>query len=160
KTLTRLSRPDVSLPLPAPQVGFIHRKVKDADLYFFANTSNTEQKVKSAIRDGGSQAEWWDPLTGKVSAAKIESMSQAGPTIEIDLGPYGSRVLVFSKRNQPQPPSAKQPYVMPAPIDLSAGWRVTFGENAKPMMMDQLRSWTDDETTRYFSGTAVYEKEV
>jgi len=27
-------------------------------------------------------------------------------------------------------------------------------------MMDQLHSWTDDETTRYFSGTATYEKNV
>src|SRR5262249_4135143 len=29
-----------------------------------------------------------------------------------------------------------------------------------PVMMDQLRSWTDDENTRYFSGTATYEKDV
>jgi len=27
-------------------------------------------------------------------------------------------------------------------------------------MMDQLRSWTDVEATRFFSGTATYEKEV
>jgi len=27
-------------------------------------------------------------------------------------------------------------------------------------MMNQLRSWTDDEATRYFSGTATYEKSV
>ena len=26
--------------------------------------------------------------------------------------------------------------------------------------MDQLRSWTDDESTRYFSGTVTYEKDV
>ena len=28
------------------------------------------------------------------------------------------------------------------------------------MQMDKLRSWTDDEETRYFSGVAAYEKEV
>jgi hypothetical protein len=27
-------------------------------------------------------------------------------------------------------------------------------------MMDQLRSWTESEQTRYFSGTATYEKDV
>jgi hypothetical protein len=37
---------------------------------------------------------------------------------------------------------------------------VTFGTNTTPVMMDTLRSWTDDEATRYFSGVATYEKEV
>jgi hypothetical protein len=48
----------------------------------------------------------------------------------------------------------------PSPIDLSDEWNVTIGEKAKPFVMDHLRSWTDDESTRYFSGTATYEKEL
>ncbi len=45
------------------------------------------------------------------------------------------------------------------PVDLSTGWRVTFGQGATKQM-DRLRSWTEDEDTRYFSGTATYEREV
>jgi hypothetical protein len=45
-------------------------------------------------------------------------------------------------------------------MDLSDGWRVTFGEGTKPIVMDHLRSWTDDADTRYFSGVATYEKEI
>jgi hypothetical protein len=43
-------------------------------------------------------------------------------------------------------------------MDLNTGWRVSFGEKA--VTMDQLRSWTDEEATRFFSGTATYEKDV
>jgi len=35
-----------------------------------------------------------------------------------------------------------------------------FATDTKPSVMDQLHSWTEDEATRYFSGTATYEKEV
>jgi hypothetical protein len=37
---------------------------------------------------------------------------------------------------------------------------VTFGQNGNAVVMEKLRSWTETEETRYFSGTAVYEREV
>ena len=51
------------------------------------------------------------------------------------------------------------------PIDLSAGWRVTFAPPgpagaAAAAEWPTLRSWTDEEETRYFSGVATYEKSV
>src|SRR5712692_970155 len=72
--------------------------------------------------------------------------------------PYGSRVLVFTKRTLPSP--ARSAPVIQTQIDLSTGWRVSFGPGIESVTMDQLRSWTDDEQTRYFSGLATYEKEV
>jgi hypothetical protein len=53
---------------------------------------------------------------------------------------------------------------LPVPIDLSAGWRVTFApqESTGAAAADwpTLRSWTDDEETKHFSGVATYEKTV
>src|SRR6185503_756313 len=82
----------------------------------------------------------------------------SGTTVMLDLPPYSSRVLVFSKRTLPA--SAAKTTTAPAAIDLSTGWRVAFGPGTNPVMMDQLHSWTDDDATRYFSGTATYEKNV
>jgi hypothetical protein len=45
-------------------------------------------------------------------------------------------------------------------FDLSKGWRLTFGQSGKQLQMDELSSWTEDEATRFFSGTVTYEKEV
>ena len=63
-------------------------------------------------------------------------------------------------------------------MDLSAGWKVTFldatpptevethqpevpspaTQTGKSVFMNHLRSWTVDESTRFFSGEVVYEK--
>lgn len=37
-------------------------------------------------------------------------------------------------------------------------WQITFGDNGTRSRMDSLRSWTDEEETRYYSGLATYEK--
>ena len=103
-------------------------------------------------------AEWWDPFSGGVAPATIASSTNDGITIDLNLEPYGSRVLVFSKRDLPK--KNVKPMVADVPIDLSTGWHVSFGNNSKTLTMDQLRSWTDADDTRYFSGTATYEKEV
>jgi hypothetical protein len=76
-------------------------------------------------------------------------------TVSLDLEPYGSRVLVFSRR-VPSPVVSTGDQT-PQLIDLSDGWQVSFGEGAS-VKMDALRSWTDDEKTRFHSGLAVYER--
>ena len=159
RKLVSLLQPDMALDLSIPDIGFIHRRASDADLYFIANTSNTGQTVRATFRINHMQAEWWDPFSGKVAPAKVEIATETGTTVALELEPYGSRVLVFSKRSLPATAQKTGRAPAPAPIELNNGWRVTFGAN-KPSMMDRLHSWTDDEETRYFSGAATYEKDV
>lgn len=45
-------------------------------------------------------------------------------------------------------------------MDLSHDWRVSFGDGGPTETMHDLHSWTDDPKTRYFSGTATYEKTI
>ena len=158
-TLNALFRSDVALSPSVPEIGFVHRKTADAEIYFLANTSNERKSVGARFRIEGLQPEWWNPMTGQVSAADIQSRTEGGTTIALDLEPYGSRVLVFTKRTLPKP-AVQSAGAVPSPIDLSNDWRVTFGQSGKTVMMDKLRSWTEAEETRYFSGTATYEKEV
>ncbi|HEX8890600.1 MAG TPA: glycosyl hydrolase [Pyrinomonadaceae bacterium] len=157
-TLKHLLQPDVALSPSAPDIGFIHRQTDDAEIYFIANTSNMRQSVKATFRVQGLQPEWWNPFNGRATPAKVESRQAGATTIALDLEPYGSRVLVFTKRTLQQ--SARQTTSTLPPLDLSNGWRVTFGEKGTPVQMENLRSWTATEETRYFSGVATYEKEV
>jgi hypothetical protein len=71
------------------------------------------------------------------------------------LEPYESRVLVYSA-NALAPTAAPAPVVR-APLDLSSDWKVAFG-NGLTTEMGELKSWTDTEETRFFSGQATYEK--
>jgi hypothetical protein len=157
--LTSLLQPDVAIQPAVPEIGFVHRRTAEAEIYFLANTANVRQTVKATFRVANMQPEWWDAFSGKTVAAKVEKKSEGATTVTLELEPYGSRVLVFSKRTLPAPAINSTTTASP-PIDLSTGWRVSFGESTNRVTMDRLKSWTDNETTRYFSGTATYEREV
>jgi hypothetical protein len=161
--------PDVSFAPAAPAVGFVHRSAEFAEIYFLANTANTAMSGTASFRAGGAEmaAEWWDPMSGETTPAEIAGRSGEVVRVALALEAYGSRVLVFSRDAMPLAPPPARPSVRPpdAPavsgtIDLSSGWSVKFGKDSEPVAMARLKSWTDDETTRYFSGVAVYERDV
>ncbi|HEU0253670.1 MAG TPA: glycosyl hydrolase, partial [Pyrinomonadaceae bacterium] len=156
-TLTTALRPDVSFTPAEPEIGFVHRRTPDAEIYFLANTSNVRKSVKATFRQQGLHGEWWDPFSGSVAAAKVDA-TEKGTNVALDLEPYASRVLVFTRRQSPSP--QPMPSNASEQIEIGTDWRVSFGSNGPVMQMNTLRSWTDDEETRYFSGVATYEKEV
>ncbi|HXJ96179.1 MAG TPA: glycosyl hydrolase [Terriglobia bacterium] len=181
-TLRGLRQPDVRLSPPAPDVGFVHRTTGWAEIYFFANTGNQSIATMATFRVQGREADWWDPFTGKAVAAGVMTRSNEGTTLALNLEPYGSRVLVFARQFVPRVPlhpgGEGGSQGLPMPLDLSSGWRVSFlrtnlnsaanlasldpsrlAQDAwSSTRMDELRSWSDDNATRFFSGLALYEK--
>jgi hypothetical protein len=151
-------RPDVVISPPASDIGFIHRSTDADQIYFLANTGNTPQSGDATFRIEGLNPEWWDPLSGETRPAAVVSRGAAGVTVTLRLEAYGSRVIVFSRRD-PRSQPAPEPTTGKA-IELGGGWQVFFGAGGPTVTMDRLRSWTDDETTRYFSGQAEYAKAV
>ncbi len=139
-------QPDAALP---PEVGFVHRRLDFADIYFLANTANHPVHGMAEFRISGGAPQWWDPFSGQASYAGETSVA-------LDLAPYESRVLVFANEPAPRERATQPPA---APIDISSGWTVTF-PGASPVAMTQLRSWTGVPDRAYFSGQAVYEKTV
>lgn len=157
-TLNRLLSSDVRFSPAAPDVGFIHRKTAEAEIYFIANTSNVSQQLKATFRVEGLKPEWWNPFDGSVKPAAVETSTSGGTTVSLDLEPYSSRVVVFSKRTLASQPSGS--LTETAAIDLSTGWQVSFGSQGRSSRLQKLSSWTDDEASRYFSGVATYEKDL
>ncbi len=156
--LATLTRPDVRLTPAVPGIGFIHRRTAEAEIYFLANSTNERQSVNAAFNAQGTQAEVWNALAGSVAPLNAR-FDAHGASLALAFEPYESKVIVISKRTLPRP--AETPVAnVPAPLDLSTGWRVTMGPNAQPQTIEQLRSWTEQEATRFYSGTATYEKEV
>jgi hypothetical protein len=160
KVLSKLLQPDVTFEPAASEIGFVHRKTDSSEIYFLANTGNIAKKVKATFRVEAMQPEKWDPMTGRVEAVDVVSCDSIHASINLDLESYASQIIVFTKRALPAQKPTAQATSSPQAIDLSHGWEVTFGKDKKPVMMDNLSSWTDNESTRYFSGVAVYEKKV
>jgi hypothetical protein len=152
--------PDVSLAPAAPEVGFVHRSTGFAEIFFLANTANTAMSGTASFRVGDEEmaAEWWDPMSGEATPAAIVARGEGVTKVNLALDAYASRALVFSRDAKPfvSPPAPP----VSETIDISSGWSVRFGKDSEPVTMDRLKSWTDDESTRYFSGVATYEREV
>jgi hypothetical protein len=140
EALRAAAPPDATLPAG---VGFVHRSLPYAEVYFLANTTNQPVSGAAAFRVHGMEPSEWDPFTGKTSAAR--------PTLT--LAPYESRVIVYSKEKAPPAPVSRTT----AATDLSSGWTVTFPGSA-PTQFETLHSWTDDPARKFYSGTATYER--
>jgi hypothetical protein len=133
-------------------IQFLHRKLADGDLYFLANTSNHAVKTQAVFRDARSHAAWWDPFNGRISDAPLEPM--------LDLAPYESKVIVFTNGPASRAP-AMDAAAAPGKViaDLGKDWKVTF-RNQPAEEYATLHSWTEEAATRFYSGDAVYAKDV
>ncbi|HEV2689965.1 MAG TPA: glycosyl hydrolase [Bryobacteraceae bacterium] len=146
ETLAGLLTPDAKV---SPEIRFIYRKLDFAEVYFLANTSNHAVQSLATFRVTDLEPAWWDPFNGAVTKAGV------GAAVQLDLAPYESRVIVFSKEHLPDPATPRQ---QQPPINLSTSWTVTYPDSPPPVAMRELRSWTEDERTKYFSGQVTYKK--
>ncbi|HWW69744.1 MAG TPA: glycosyl hydrolase, partial [Duganella sp.] len=149
--LAKAVMPDLKLASQQADVGFVRRKLADGDIYFIANTGNRQVRTTATLGATRKSASWWNPHDGTTSAAQVR------PALELDLAPYESRVLVLSDGDAAATAPSRKPSVVLA--DLSRDWQIRF-PGGEPQAMAQLRSWTDDPSRRFFSGVAVYSKDV
>ena len=150
--------PDVRLEPATSDVGFVHRRTPEADVYFIANTANVPVTAQATFRVSRRRLEAWDPLTGRVATPATLRARSDGVRLPLALAPYESRILLFGDGAPPARQPARQASVPPA-IDISDGWRVRFGAGG-PSAPYRLRSWTEDPQTRFFSGRATYERQL
>jgi hypothetical protein len=130
-----------------PEVGFVHRKLADGDLYFVANTSNVAVTAPLGFRTGKS-GQWWDPRDGTTHVWAGEPVT---------LAPYESRLFVFGTAASAKPQVAS--LAKPQRRELSEGWTMAFkGKAAMPVKT--FGSWTDDPATAYYSGVVTYSRNV
>jgi len=160
--LTSRVRADMAVTAAAADIGAVHRRLDAADIYFVANTSNLRRSFDATFRVSASTAQLWNPLTGNVTPVPVRSPAgREGATIGLDLAPYESTVVVFpTAASAPKRVGGSRVGVTPQPMNISSGWRVRIGPAGTQMEWNTLRSWIDDEATRFFSGIAVYEKQI
>lgn len=150
--LPRLLRPDVELGAAGGKVGFIHRHLPDADIYFLANTTPEPVALPVRVRSAHHEAEWWDADTGKIERAALGQM--------LTLQPYESRLLVISDSHANATPTMRFVPLQRAAIPL-ADWTVAFpgsaGSSARPTEQHVEKTlWTESAATRFYSGAVKY----
>lgn len=141
---------------------WIHRRTKDADIYFVSNQNRHAEDVLARFREEGKEAELWHADTGEIEPAEY-TMEGGNTTVPLHLDPAGSVFVVF--RKDTASPSRTLPHPLSTQLATVEGpWQVSFPPNwgAPPQVkLDQLSSWTasSDDGVKYFSGTATYSKD-
>lgn len=155
--LVRCVKADLTTSPRAAEIGFVHRKLPFADIYFLANTSNRAISTTATFGARQSHGEWWDPASGDISKAGMAN------AVALHLQPYESRIIVFSGSANLSSAAKSTRRSIPRPVhdefDLETNWTVTFPELGRTLHMDVLHSWTDDEELRFHSGRATYERD-
>ncbi|WP_427892906.1 glycosyl hydrolase [Kribbella sp. GL6] len=139
---------------PVPDVGVVHHRLDDGDLYFVANTSPEPRTL--TLR---TPMERWDPRTGEITTTQTTT-----------LDPYESAIL--APTHQPHEPAGPSPQphepAGPSPQPLEPAvpssnhlvgtvlgpWTVAFDNDIRPVELPHR--WEDDPARTTYSGSATY----
>jgi hypothetical protein len=130
-------------------IGFIRRKLANADIYLVVNTSNQPIDTSATFTTTHKYAEEWDGDNATATAASATAQP-------IHLVAYGSRVFVFSDT-----PSAAKSAPAPAKqiADLSNDWKVNFTGLNKSVDESTPTDWIADPATIHYSGEGIYTRD-
>ncbi len=153
--------PDIAFGGHLAGVGFLHRALIDADVYFVANTGNTPVSGSLRFRSSRTTLQVWDPDSGAILSSESH---RAGADIPAELAPYESRIFVLADRAAAgitQAAALDAPSTTPStatPLDIRAGWTIRFAGSSASTPLDSLHSWTDLPGRKFFSGEAIYSR--
>jgi hypothetical protein len=142
-------------PSALANLGFIRRKLADADVYFVANTSNEPMHVRATFATAHAFGEQIDPDSGE--GMETSKTANGRGAADIQLAPYESRVLLFTDTKAKI--STKEESYKPL-ADLSSDWHVAFDGMEKSATEHTLTDWTANPETLHYSGGVLYSKDV
>jgi hypothetical protein len=154
--------PDVSYPENTPML-WIHRRLKDCEVYFVTNQSNTPLNVETGFRVSGKQPELWDAVNGTIRDLPAFVQKGGRTIVPLKLDAYASAFIVFKKNGRSTSDKLETNFPeMKTVVEINSPWEVSFDPARrgpeKSVTMTALEDWSKnaDENIRFYSGTAVY----
>jgi hypothetical protein len=96
--LRALPDPEVSLDQAAPGLKYIHRRLKDGEVYFFFNEGDAALMVNAIVRTAGRgrRAEVWEAHTGQISPLAGAAFSAGQTVLPLKLDSWASALIVIA----------------------------------------------------------------
>ena len=139
--------PDLGVSPPNPDIGFVHRRCRDSEVYFVANTGPTTHTFSLVARAECESYEQWDPTSGRVL--------RAGPVsdpIALTLHPYEATVVVLHDMPVEPPPARAR---AERRLALSHRWQVAYPDQAA-RSVELPHIWEAEPGRKHYSGSATY----
>lgn len=143
---------------------FIHRRQREQQIYFVANTSRNPGNAQCTFAVSGRRPELWDPVTGQMRGLTNYRQEKGRTMIPLQFEAGQSFFLVFRQPTSQEAPNS-QLSNFPAyasQYELRGPWSVSFdtqwGGPSKPVTFERLQDWTErpEPGVKYFSGSATY----
>ncbi|WP_227340450.1 MULTISPECIES: glycosyl hydrolase [Sphingopyxis] len=138
------------------EVDFVHRKLRDGDIYFVRETRGEDAGHAISFRRSGMVPEVWDAVSGRIYRAEFRDDGKI-TTVSLPLGPSESAFVLFrpfpGDRQRPRLPSGELRNV----VSIDGEWTLRWGD--REIRLDQgLFDWTasEDIDLRHYSGKATY----
>ena len=96
RVVAALPPPDVKLDTACPPIKYIHRALKDGEVYFFFNESDQLQS-RTATLAGTGQVQVWDAASGTIHP--LDGVTQAAGRVAVPLAltNYEARFIVLKR---------------------------------------------------------------
>jgi hypothetical protein len=159
----RVMNPDFS---SSGNIRYTHRILPDRDIYFISNRTNSSVSDTCFFRNGTTNAELWNPVTGEIRSIKSLRSRNGTTAVHVMLDSFQSFFLVFYHSAAIVSDKAIYSENFSNKLTLSTldgPWEVAFdttwGGPAK-MVFDRLSDWSkgSEDGIKYYSGIAVYHK--
>jgi hypothetical protein len=154
RVVAALPPPDVKLDAACPPIKYIHRTLKDGEVYFFFNESNQTQS-RTATLVGNGQVQVWDATSGTIHPLAGVVKAAGTVVVPLTLASQESRFIVIGAlpagAGEPVPTVSSSQTV----AALDGDWSVTLGEKQVTTL---LKSW-EEMGVPSFTGTGIYKRE-
>jgi hypothetical protein len=99
KVLAALPAPDVATDQPTSWLKYNHRRMKDADLYFFFNEGEQPLSLKTTVVNSRAarQAQLWDAASGSIGPWPGATVANGQTTLPLELQPFGTKIVMISQ---------------------------------------------------------------
>jgi hypothetical protein len=144
----------------------IHRVRGSKQIYFVANIARTGGTASCTFPIGTLQPELWDPVWGTMHDISTFETAPGKVSFSLDFAPAQSCFIVFRRpltnsRKERRPNSAR----LTPLVEVAGSWRVAFDPQwggPKEIEFASLDDWSkhSEHGVKYYSGTAIYRKEV
>lgn len=148
----------------ADKVYFAHRQLANNDIYFLNNHSKNVFKDTIRLRTNATNAEFWDPITGKQYVLPVTASGKDGLLLNVVLQANESGFIVTSNQTSSSLPT-KLKGIEEKVTSIDGDWKVFFdpkwggpGEVTFAKLTDWIKN--ADNRIKYYSGTAVYRKTI
>ncbi|OXA76716.1 Glycosyl hydrolases family 2, sugar binding domain [Flavobacterium aquidurense] len=144
---------------------FAHRSLGEGiDIYFLNNHSKNVFKDSIRLRTNVSNAEYWDPTTGKQYSLPVAASGKDGLLVDVVLQSNESGFIVTTDGSSSALP-LRWNGVEEKVTEIEGDWKVFFDPNKGgpgEVIFSELTDWSKniDDRIKYYSGTAIYKKYI